>query len=40
MGKNQNRSRPNEEMEKDMNSVKLKAETEKQTKKDLEEITC
>lgn len=37
MGKNQNRSCPNEE--KDMNSVKLKAETERQTKKDFEEKT-
>jgi len=45
MGKNQNSSCPNEEMEKDTNSDRLKAEKRKQNqkgrlKKDFEEITC
>lgn len=40
MGKNWNRSHPNEETEKDVNSVKLEAETERQAKVDFEDITC
>jgi len=40
VGKNQNKSCLNEEMEKNMNSVTLKTETDRETKKYFEEMIC